>query len=141
MGRIDESVWEDLVAEARVASKNAYCPESGLAVGAALLMPDGRMVPGSNVENASFGLTNCAERTAVFSAVTGGLKPGEARAIAVYTPTLEPVSPCGACRQVMSEFFSPRGRVRAVCDGPEIKEWTVSDLLPDAFTFRKAGDG
>ena len=92
-----------LVTRAREAAENAYAPYSRFRVGAALLCSDGSVITGSNVENRSFGLTNCAERSAVFTAVSLGKK--EFRAIAVSCIDADyPVSPCGACRQVLSEF-------------------------------------
>lgn len=82
----------------------AYAPYSKFRVGAALLLPDGSVVTGVNVENRSFGLTNCAERSAIYSAISSGIK--EFTALAIATPDADyPVSPCGACRQVMSEFM------------------------------------
>ena len=96
----------DLMNEARKAAENAYAPYSKFRVGAALQMADGTVITGVNVENRSFGLSNCAERTALFSAITIGNK--DVRGIAVAGPDAwEPLPPCGACRQVISEFCSP----------------------------------
>lgn len=99
------SQLENLFERALEASKKAYAPYSQFRVGAALLLEDGSVVTGVNVENRSYGLTNCAERTAIFKAVSEGKK--DFRAVAIATPDADyPVSPCGACRQVISEFMS-----------------------------------
>ena len=97
---------EKLMNEARAAAAGAYAPYSRFRVGAALAMGDGTIVRGINVENRSFGLSNCAERTAIFTTLTAGNR--DIRAIAVAGPDAwEPLPPCGACRQVMSEFCPP----------------------------------
>jgi cytidine deaminase len=97
---------ESLLARAREAAARTYSPYSLFPVGAALLCDDGSVVTGANVENRSYGLTNCAERSAVFAAVSAG-KLGF-KAVAVFCPASEnPVPPCGACRQVLSEFCPP----------------------------------
>lgn len=129
---MEENLWEQLKEIAQEAAGNAHCPYSGYAVGAALLTEDGHAVPGCNIENVSYGLTNCAERTAVFSAVAAGMKTGEARALALFVPG-RPASPCGACRQVLVEFLSPETPVRSYGSDGQYQEWTVADLLPDAF--------
>lgn len=96
----------DLMKDARQAAENAYAPYSKFRVGAALQMSDGSVITGINVENRSFGLSNCAERTALFTALTMGRK--DVVAIAVAGPDAwEPLPPCGACRQVISEFCGP----------------------------------
>ncbi len=94
---------KELYEKAVEASKNSYSPYSKFPVGAALLLESDEVVAGCNVENRSFGVTNCAERTAIFAAVAQGKR--KFKALAVATPTADyPVSPCGACRQVISEF-------------------------------------
>ena len=93
----------ELLKAADLAKQNAYCQYSGFKVGAALLTKNGAVIVGCNVENASYGLTNCAERTALFKAVSEGYKPGDFEAIAVAASG-EDFSPCGACRQVINEF-------------------------------------
>ncbi|MCG8453705.1 MAG: cytidine deaminase [Spirochaetales bacterium] len=94
---------EGLMTKAREVAQGAYAPYSKFRVGAALAMGDGSIITGVNVENRSFGLSNCAERTAVFTALTQGHK--DIRAVAIAGPDAwEPLSPCGACRQVLSEF-------------------------------------
>ncbi len=97
---------EGLFSQAVEASKGSYSPYSKFPVGAALLTEDGTVITGANIENRSFGLTNCAERTAIFAAVSAGYR--KFKAIAIATPTASyPVAPCGACRQVISEFAPP----------------------------------
>jgi cytidine deaminase len=119
-----------LCAAARAAAANAYAPYSRFRVGAACLDRSGRVHAGANVENASYGLTLCAERNAVCRAVAAGDR--DLVALVVYTPTPEPATPCGACRQVICEFGSGI-HVACVCDGPEIREFVAGDLLPERF--------
>jgi cytidine deaminase len=129
---------EDLVTAARAVLQNAYCPYSGLSVGAALRARDGSLHLGCNVENASFGLTICAERNALFQAVAGGARDFDAIAIAVSRP--EPLLPCGACRQVLREFS---GGLRVICvgSGPGRVERVLEELLPDAIGPGDLGGG
>lgn len=122
-----ENSDETLLALARDAMKRSYSPYSSYPVGAALLCTDGRIFQGCNVENASFGLSNCAERTAVFKAVSEGALSFEAIAIAAKTKAW----PCGACRQVLNEF-SPHMRVLVTWKG-QVEEMNLSDLLPGSF--------
>ena len=121
-----------LLAAAREAAKRAYCPYSNFHVGAAVLA-DGKIFPGCNVENASYGLTICAERNAIFAAVTSGARRIQALALACVDATADaPPSlrmPCGACRQVIAEFAAANAPVHI--DG--IGTMTVADLLPRAF--------
>ncbi len=114
------------------ARENAYVPYSKFPVGAALLTKDGEVIQGCNIENASFGLTNCAERTAVFKAVSEGKK--EFVAIAISGDTEGPVSPCGACRQVLAEFCDKNMPVYLTNLKGNVLETTVAELLPGAFT-------
>lgn len=95
---------EQLIAEARAARLKAYAPYSNFKVGAAVLTRDGKIYHGCNIENAAYGLTNCAERTAFFSAIADGYKAGDFAQIAVVGETEGPISPCGACRQVILEL-------------------------------------
>lgn len=119
----------ELYAEALIASKQAYAPYSNFPVGAALLMEDGTVITGVNVENRSFGATNCAERTAIFTAITKGYKTF--KALAVATPAADyPVSPCGICRQVLTEFAPPD---TPVCFGNS-KESLIETTLADLFS-------
>ena len=124
----------DLAIKAR---ENAYAPYSGFCVGAALLSADGRVFCGANVENSSYSLTCCAERSALFSAVSSGCR--EFRAIAVTGGLKGEINgfcqPCGACRQTLAEF-SRGGELRVLLfDGKEIKETTLSALLPESFAL------
>jgi len=112
------------------AAQHAYCPYSKFRVGAALISRSGAIYSGCNVENASYGLTNCAERTAIFQMVAAGETAFDA--IAIYTPTLMPTAPCGACRQVLNEF-NPDAEVICLCDGASSLQFRVRDLLPGAF--------
>lgn len=124
------SALRDLETAARQAAQAAYAPYSKFRVGAAVLTSSGKIFPGCNVENASYGLCNCAERTAIFTAAAQGERAIDA--VVVYTPTAIPTSPCGACRQVINEF-GPHALVISVCDGPARIEKRLADLLPDAF--------
>jgi cytidine deaminase len=119
-----------LIAAARRAAQTAYAPYSKFRVGAAVLAGNGKIFTGANVENASYGLSNCAERTAVFMAVTGGER--KIVAVAVYTPTRKPTLPCGACRQVIHEF-GPKAVILCACRSRERLEITLDQLLPGAF--------
>ena len=112
------------------ARKNAYSPYSHFAVGAALLCEDGTLYEGCNIENVSYGLTNCAERTAIFKAVSEGHI--KFKALAVVADTEGPCAPCGACRQVMAEFKIPliiMGNLMG-----NIKIVTIEELLPFSFS-------
>lgn len=119
----------DLLALARLAMENSYCPYSHYAVGAALLSADGRVFQGCNIENASFGLTNCAERTALFKAVSEGAR--DFTAIAIASNGSAPY-PCGACRQALNEF-APGLRVLVTWGEGEVDETTLPALLPHGF--------
>jgi cytidine deaminase len=118
---------------ARAAMKHAYAPYSRFRVGAAILLSDGRIFSGCNVENASYGLTICAERNAVFSAVAGSSKKPEIVAAAVVNHRGIACSPCGACRQVLAEF-GPRAVVWYQGEGG-LTQRTMRELLVDGFTF------
>lgn len=125
-----EPLVRRLIEAAKSASIHAYAPYSAFPVGAAVLTEDDAIFAGCNVENASYGLTICAERNAVFQSVAHGKR--QLKAIVVYTPTRHPTSPCGACRQVINEF-GPHAEVISVCDGSEILRSSLAELLPDAF--------
>lgn len=124
---------KQLVKKAKDALKHAYVPYSNFPVGAAVLMEDGSIYDGVNIENASYGLTNCAERTALFKAFSEGGR--SVKAIAVIANTERPISPCGACRQVMSELCLPDTPVILANTKGDFFETTVDQLLPGAFTM------
>jgi cytidine deaminase len=124
--------WDRLLEAARAAGRNAHAPYSGFRVGAAVLTSESVMATGCNVENASYGLTICAERNAVFRAIADGAK-GIA-AVALYTPTAEPATPCGACLQVIAEFGT-NVEIRCYCDGPVVAKSMLRELLPASFTL------
>ena len=121
---------QNLVNRAIKARETAYCPYSHFAVGAALLCEDGTIYEGCNIENASYGLTNCAERTAIFKAVSEGHT--KFKALAVVADTEGPCAPCGACRQVMGEFNIPiiiMGNLKG-----DIEVVSTEALLPFSFS-------
>ena len=122
---------DTLLAEAQRAREHAYVPYSRFPVGAALLTDDGVVFRGCNVENASYGLTNCAERTALFKAISEGKR--RFVALAVIADTSGPVAPCGACRQVLAELCPPDMKVYLANLKGDLKETTVEELLPDSF--------
>lgn len=122
-----------LIEAAKEAREKAYVPYSRFKVGAALLDSDGHIHYGCNIENAAYGPTNCAERTAMFRAVADGLAPRSFQAIAVVADTEGPVSPCGICRQVMSELCAPDMPVYLTNLKGDVVKTSVADLLPGAF--------
>lgn len=133
---ISQPTLRKLETAARKAAAKAYAPYSKFRVGAAVLTGSGKIFTGCNVENASYGLTNCAERIAVFTAVSHGER--RVSACVVYTPTPEPMMPCGACRQVIHEF-GPHANVLSVCDSYERIETTLDRLQPAAFGPKALG--
>lgn len=122
--------WKSLFAAAEKARKKAHAPYSKFKVGVAVLASDGTVHPGCNVENASYGLTVCAERNALARAVVDGKKPV---AVAIMVDSRRPTPPCGACRQVISELLPPDAPVRTRTVSGKETHYTVTDLLPDAF--------
>ncbi len=126
----------ELIEKALEARKQAYAPYSGFPVGAALLAADGRVFTGCNVENASYGLTMCAERVALFKAVSEGAREFVAIAIACGE---SPCSPCGACRQVLAEFSPDIEVIMTDARGQRVRREKLSTLLPGAFGPRDLG--
>lgn len=129
---IDSEMAYRLLNAARQAAETAYVPYSEFQVGAAVLTSDGQIVTGANIENASYGLTVCGERVAIFTAVAAGHR--EIRAVAISTPRHPGSTPCGACRQVLNEFKPAVEDLVVVLDGPDgIVELGLSELLPMTF--------
>jgi cytidine deaminase len=127
---------EELVAKAFEGMKNAYAPYSNYHVGAAVEMKDGTTFIGANIENASYGATNCAERSALFAAYSHGYRKEDVLALAVVSDGKKRGSPCGICRQVMSELLQLDTPIYGGnFYDPHITETTIVDLLPNAFTL------
>ena len=123
--------YQELINKAKEVSANSYSPYSKFAVGACVLTKSGKTYCGCNFENSSFGLTICAERNAVGSAIADGEK--EIRAIAIYSPNSQYCYPCGACRQVLNEFKSDHG-LDVITDGENgLKIVSLAELLPEGF--------
>lgn len=120
-----------LIEAAKEAMKHAYAPYSGFQVGAALLTEDDQIYTGCNVENASFGATNCAERTALFKAVSEGVR--RFKAVAIVSSSKAFTYPCGICRQVLGEFM-PQGEIILENAVGEIKTYAFTELMPFHFT-------
>jgi cytidine deaminase len=125
--------WDKLISAAKDVRKNAYAKFSGFEVGAALLTDDGAVITGCNVENSSYGLTICAERTAVFKAVSEGHK--KFVAIAIVSNSDQPARPCGACRQVLYEF-NPDLEIACANVNGTVDKFNLSDLFPEGFRLR-----
>ncbi|PIC65422.1 cytidine deaminase [Sporosarcina sp. P13] len=123
---------EQLLNEAKIAMQTAYVPYSKFPVGAALEAEDGTIYHGCNIENSSYGLSNCAERTAIFKAVSEGVK--SFKSLTVIGDTEGPIAPCGACRQVIAEFCAPTMPVYLTNLKGNIQETTIKKLLPGAFS-------
>ena len=129
---MDKDLKEKMFKAAAEAKKNAYVPYSKFPLGAAVLTEDGSIYSGANIENASYSLTNCAERSAIFNAVSQGERKIEA--LLIVSSTEDPVTPCGACRQVIEEFAD--GEIDVIMmteDGKELS-MTSTELLPGAFS-------
>ena len=124
--------YEELIEKAKEASKNAYAPYSDFRVGACVLTESGNIYQGCNFENASYGLSICAERNAIGSAIASGDK--KIKAIAIYSPNMYNCTPCGACRQVINEFKTDNTVVITVA-GDEIITNTIEELLPGGFAL------
>lgn len=123
----------ELLNEALEALKNSYSPYSNYKVGAAILLKNGEIIKGTNIENASYGLTNCAERSALFTAYSLGYRKEDILGIAIASLSNPPASPCGACRQVICELMNPDAFV-VYGNKDDMYEVGVKDLLPLAFT-------
>ena len=135
MIEMDKKMLQEMVNRAKRVSEKSYSCYSGFPVGAVVLTNDDQMFEGCNVENASFSLAICAERNAVFQMVaqtTQKLVDVAIVAVVIYTPTPKPAAPCGACRQVINEF-SPDALIISVCDGSDVLEKTLTELLTNAF--------
>lgn len=129
---MEKNLKEKLFKEAKKAQKNAYVPYSEFPLGAAVLTEDGSIYSGTNIENSAYGLTNCAERSAIFSAVSSGNR--KIKALLLVSSTESPVTPCGSCRQVINEFAD--GEIEIIMMTGDGKELSMSnqELLPGAFS-------
>lgn len=136
MNELEEKLF--LLAKDHLA--NAYSPYSHFHVASALVTDAGGIFTGVNIENSSFGLTNCAERTAIFSWVNAG-RPGKIKCLLIIGNTDRPISPCGACRQVMSELMARDAKVILADSQGDFVEYTVEQLLPYQFTEKDIEDG
>ena len=134
MMTIDQEMFERLKQGAVRAASHSHSPYSRFRVGAAVLAESGAVYTGCNVENASFGLTQCAERAALTAAISAGESPGSLALLVLYVPGDTAHPPCGACRQVMRELMSADSRVVSCCDTEEVRKWSADDYLPDPFT-------
>ena len=134
----DDPAVRELLTAAAAVRANAYAPYSRYAVGAAVRLADGRVVSGCNVENASYGLSLCAERVAIFRAVAeGGLSAGDGAHIVALALVLDgdpPPTPCGACRQVLAEFADASCTVYCANPAGAVRRFTLGELLPAAFS-------
>ena len=119
--------------KAKSASEHAYSPYSGARVGACVLDDSGNTHSGCNVENASYGLTQCAERNALANAINAGMQPGSAHTLLVYATGFDVLAPCGACRQVMSELLAADAVVISCVSETDFRSWQLQELLPDPF--------
>lgn len=127
--------FDELAALAKKGASHSYSPYSQFSVGAAIQTKTGEQFYGCNVENASYGVGICAEQNAITTAVAAGARPGDINRLVLYIGRQELFSPCGACRQVMSEFLPPDTPVTAINLNGERKDWTMSQLLPDGFVM------
>lgn len=130
---MDQERIDLMFKEALKGYNNAYAPYSKFQVGACALLKDGKMIYGSNIENASYGLCNCAERSTLFAAYSLGYRKDDIIAFMIIGKTNEPVSPCGACRQVMSELMNPDTPVYLGNINKKFIEFKNKDLLPYCF--------
>lgn len=126
---------DELHQAAKRGANNAYAPYSQFNVGACIQTHSGATYTGCNVENASFGLTLCAERNAISTAVANGAKPGDIETLVLFVDCEDFISPCGACRQVMAEFMPATAKVTTFNNLGQSKSWSMQALLPDGFTL------
>lgn len=124
---------DELILKAIEARENAYVPYSKFSVGAAVLTTNGEVYLGCNIENASYGLCMCAERNALYNAYCHGVTQDDIEALAIVADTELPVSPCGACRQVINELFPKNAPIYLANLSGDVKETTIEELLPYAF--------
>uniref|UniRef100_UPI004048A0BE cytidine deaminase n=1 Tax=Rheinheimera sp. TaxID=1869214 RepID=UPI004048A0BE len=129
---MSEINWAALQSAAQQAAAQAYAPYSKFPVGVAVLAQSGKIYTGCNVENASYGGTVCAERNAIAAAVVAGERTFSA--VMVYTPQDKLTPPCGICRQVIAEFFTPDAPIASCNHLQQQQQWTLGELLPSAFT-------
>lgn len=128
-----EAIIAQLKQHARLAAGYSHSPYSHFPVGAAVVSDSGNIFQGCNVENATFGLTQCAERSALITAIGAGEAPGSLTALLLYTPGNTAHPPCGACRQVMIELMAEDSVVVSCCDGSATRQWTRAELLSEPF--------
>lgn len=131
---INKEDIQKMYEQALQARKNSYSPYSKFKVGAAILLDNNKIIVGTNIENSSFGLTSCAERNALFSAISQGYKKENIKALLVVANTDAPCSPCGACRQVISELMNQESDVILTNTKNDIKIFKVKELLPFSFS-------
>ena len=131
-----EKLIASLFAPAQRASENAYAPYSSANVGASLLHESGHVYTACNVENASYGLTQCAERNALAAAINGGVKPGSIHVMLIFATGFDILTPCGACRQVMYELMADDAVIISCQSKTEFRTWTIGELLPDSFVLK-----
>ncbi len=131
---LDADQIQTLRTRAIEAAGHSYSPYSRFPVGAAVLAHSGDVYAGCNVENASFGITQCAERSALGAAIAAGEAPGSLSALLIYTPGDRAHPPCGPCRQVMHELMAEDSEVISCCDGEDVRRWRRAEYLPDPFT-------
>jgi cytidine deaminase len=128
-----EKAVAELYTIARSASDNAYSPYSGAKVGACVVDESGNVYSGCNVENSSYGLTQCAERNALAAAMAAGVRPGSAHTLLIYATGFDSLAPCGACRQVMSELLADDALIISCHSETDYRSWSIGELLPDPF--------
>ena len=124
--------WKYLIDKAFEARENAYAPYSNFKVGACVETKDGCFIPGANVENAAYGSTMCGERNAIFGTYARGYRKGDIKALAIVTEAERVTTPCGSCRQVLSELLDPETPI-VLCNRKETVVTNMAELLPGAF--------